>query len=198
MGEEFKQSFLDKETRSYETLDIDTLTTWAQMLNKSVPKVPQTQAAIDRQVPGLNLYSPNVTRITDEFLRQRTMYFPNWYEEQQGYYALPKSQRGSYLREHPTFKELWNWQDRWYDNYPDLVPILKSQVFKRVDTTSWPPMLSNYVAMYAFTNEPLPSGARKALEQIWIMEGRPYDNFNTWLNSQVVPAFLYGNGGAVQ
>jgi hypothetical protein len=59
-------------------------------------------------------------------------------------------------------------------------------------------MLSNYVAMYAFTNEPLPSGARKALEQIWIMDGRPYDNFDTWLNSQVVPAFLYGNGGAVQ
>jgi len=200
MGELFRQSFLDKETSSYDaqvSLSIDTLTTWAQMLNKAVPKVPETQAA-RAQPRTLNLYDPNVTAITDEFFQQRNKYFPNWYEEQQGYYAVPRSQRASYLREHPNYAEFRKWQDRWYDNYPSLVPVFKSQVFKQIDTSTWPPMLANYVAMYAFTNEPLPPGAKKALEQIWIMEGRPYDDFKVWLTSQVVPAFLYGNGGMTQ
>jgi len=200
MGEEFATAFLNKETRSYESIDTETLTQWAQMLNKMVPSQYTTAASTTPTITAplsadkrLDLYDPGVTRITDEFFTQRTNNYGNYYELEQGYYALPKSQRGSYLLKNPDLKEYWDWKKKWFKTYPDLVPILKGQVFKRVDTSGWAPGLEFYVQSYAFGGDRLPKGAYKALEQVWIMEGRPMDDLDTWLNSTVVPAMLYGN-----
>jgi hypothetical protein len=201
MGEEFATAFLNKETRSYESVPTETLIQWAQMMNKMAPSRYQSAVSGGQFVntaqlspeKKLDLYDPNVTRITDEFFSQRTENFGNYYELEQGYYALPKSQRGSYLLENPELKAYWDWKKDWFKAYPDLVPILKGQVFKRVDTTGWPPGLVDYVTMYAYGGERLPKGAWKALEQQWIMAGSPYGNVNTWLNSTVAPAMLYGN-----
>jgi len=63
-----------------------------------------------------------------------------------------------------------------------------------VDTRNWPPGLSDYVTAYAYTGKRMPSGAYAALEQVWIMEGEPMGDFETWLNSQVVPAMKYDGG----
>lgn len=197
MGELFQQSFLDKETRSYDALDIETLTLWARMLNQKVPTpaLPAGGTATPQgNVPQLNLYDPAVTAITDQFFDDRTKKFPNYYEQQQGYYALPKSERTSYLLQNPELKAYWDWKRDWYDSYPQYKPIFNGEAFKSVDTSNWPPGLEDYVTSYAYTGRSLPSGARKALEQVWIMEGQPMDSFETWLNSQVVPGIMYGGG----
>lgn len=191
MGEEFKQSFLDKETRSYDTLSIETLTQWAQMLNKAVPKVEQTLPAIQNP-REIDFMSPEVTRITDQYFEQRTRLHPDYYETQNEYYSLPKSERRAYLIEHPELKAYWDWNRAWKNRYPDLVPVFTGEVFRRVDTSTWNPLLTEYVADYAYSGEPLGPGAWKALEQIWINEGRPYDTLEDWINRAVVPSFLYG------
>lgn len=198
MGELFGDAFLNKETRSYESIPTEQLMEWARMLNKMTPQLaPQASpqmtpsAQFGGSAPTLNLYDKNVTAITDEFFNQRSQYFPDYYEVQNGYYALPKSGRAGYLLAHPELKEYWDWKKKWEKSYPDLVPIMKGQVFKTVDTSTWPPGLETYVQAYAYGGERLPKGAYKALEQQWIMEGRPYDDLNVWLNSQVVPAMLY-------
>lgn len=196
MGDEFSRSFLDKETRSYDSLDVQTLTQWTQMLGALAPRTPETAPVLDipkAQQPKLNLFDPRLTQVTDEFFNQRTKYYGNYYELEQGYYALPKSQRGGYLLKNPELKDYWQWKDKWMKSYPDLQPILKGQVFKRVDTSAWPPGLTDYVNMYAYSGKKLPKGAYKALEQQWILEGQPLGNLNSWLNSTVVPAMLYGN-----
>jgi hypothetical protein len=200
MGEMFAQAFLNKETRSYESIDTETLTQWAQMLNKMVPNMQQPSASgLDTPMstsatrpPELDLYDPEVTKVTDEFFTQRTKNYGNYYELEQGYYNLPKSQRSSYLMKNPDLKQYWDWKDSWFKAYPDLVPVMKGQVFKRVDTSTWAPGLVEYVTDYAYGGGKLPKGAYKALEQVWIMEGRPLDDLNAWLNSTVVPAMLYG------
>jgi hypothetical protein len=195
MGELFSQAFLDKETRSYESIDTETLIQWAQMLNKRTPQAVNAQPldATQPPAPELNLYGEDVTKVTDEYFRQRKENHGDYYALEQGYYSLPKSQRGSYLLENPELQEYWTWKKKWETTYPDLTPIFKGQVFKEIDTTTWPPGLVEYVTTYAYAGAPLKKGARKALEQQWIMEGRPMESLDTWLNSQVVPALLYGD-----
>jgi hypothetical protein len=190
LGPDFKQ-FLQGNPE--DTWTTEQLAQWAQALNARVPATPQTQKVIDNPAQPVRQYDQNVTRITDEFFRQRTQQFPNYYEVQQGYYALPTSDRAKYLLAHPDLKKYWDWKDSWYRYYPQYKPIFNGDAFDRVDTSTWPPALEQYVSMYAMTGERLPNGAYRALEQVWIREGRPYDNMQTWLDSVVAPAMLYGN-----
>lgn len=202
MGTLFAQSFLNKETRSYDTLDVNTLTTWAQLLGKMAPtpgptpnsssNTPAVLGESSQPAPKLNLLDKNVTGITDQFFEQRTRNFPNYYELQQGYYALPPSERTSYLLKNPEYAAYVKWRNNWYDAYPQYKPIFNGDAFDRVDTSNWPPMLEDFVRMYALTGQKLPSGAYKSLEQVWITEGQPMGDFKTWLNSTVVPSMMYG------
>lgn len=195
MGDEFASAFLNKETRSYDSIDVTTLTRWSQMLNTLVPQTEQTAPALQQPPRQLDLYSPEVTAITDRFYRERKEKYNDYYFLERGYYSLPKSDRPAYLRKFPHLKEYWDWKHGYYEKFPELQPIFKGQVFKTVDTSAWPPALEDYVAMYAMTGKKLPSGAYKALEQVWIREGMPMDDLQSWLDSQVVPAMLYQQGG---
>jgi len=195
MGDEFQQAFLNKETRSYDSIDVRTLTQWAQMLGAMTPRTEQTAPVIDQATPPqLDLYSPEVTAITDKFFTDRKENFKDYYFLEQGYYSLPKSDRTAYLRKFPRLKEYWDWKYDYYERYPELEPIFKGKVFKQVDTSAWPPALEDYVASYAMTGAKLPKGATKALEQVWVREGMPYGDMQIWLDAQVAPAMLYQPG----
>lgn len=191
MGDEFKQSFLDSETRSYDTISIETLTQWAQMVKKKVPNTPQTLPAIQNP-RTVDYLSPEVTKVTDQYFEQRNRLYPNYYELQTQYYNLPKSKRDSFLVANPQLSDYWAWNRKWKNRFPELTPVFTGQVFKRVDTSTWNPLLTQYVADYAYSGTPLGPGAYKALEQIWINEGMPRGDFETWLKSDVTPSFLYG------
>jgi hypothetical protein len=201
MGQEFEQAFLDSETRSYDALSVEQLTAWAQMLGGMTPR-PATEdgrpAAISgqqtAQAPALDLYDPQITDLTDKFFADRKEKYNDYFMLEQGYYSLPKSARKAYLYKFPQLKEYWDWKGDWTDAYPELKPIISGKVFKRVDTSTWPPMLDDFVIAYAMGGTRLPKGAASALEQIWLREGQPYDDFQVWLDAQVVPAMLYGNG----
>jgi hypothetical protein len=198
MGEEFARSFLDKETRSYDSLDVQTLTQWAQMLGAmNLPRTAETTPVLDMpaaQQPKLNLYPEQATAITDKFFNDRKEKYPDYFMLQQGFYSLPPSQRSSYLLKFPRLQEYFTWQKGYYEKYPELKPVFQGKAFKTVDTSTWPPALEEYVSIYAMTGAKLPKGAASSLEQIWVREGKPMDDFKTWLNSQVVPAFLYQQG----
>jgi hypothetical protein len=134
-----------------------------------------------------------VVKVTDQFYSQRTENFPNWFELQQGYYALAtKADRRTYLLKNPQLKEFWDWRRNWYNAYPEYVPIFNGTAFKRVDTSNWPPSLEDFVRMYALTGQSLPQGANAALRNVWMMEGMPMGDYQTWVESQVLPGMMYG------
>jgi hypothetical protein len=193
LGDPF-QEFMDASSDT--EVSTEQLSIWSRMLKGLVPDIPQTQPVLQAeqqgQLPKIDYYGPQVTQVTDEFFRQRTRNFGNYYQLEQGYYSLPKSQRAGYLLKNPDLKEYWDWKKKWFDSYPDLQPVLSGKVFRRVDTSAWPPGLTDYVTAYAYGGKPLPKGAYTALKQQWIMEGQPLGNLNSWLNSTVVPAMLYG------
>jgi hypothetical protein len=195
-GDTFKQSFLDTETRSYDTLQVDQLAQWAQMLKQPVPATPATAATLAAPPASVPMIPADVTAITDKYFTDRTAKFPNYYAAQQQYYNIPytdKSGRLAFLRKNPEYDEYRKWQQAYYKKYPDLVPVFNGKVFKRIDTSSWPPALEDYVTLYAYTGDKLPKGAMSALTQVWIMEGKPYGDVQSWLDSDVAPALMYGN-----
>ena len=195
LGDEFQRSFLDTETRDMESIPVETLTQWAQMLGTMIPRTEQTAPIIDvpqAQQPALNLYDPSVTAITDSFYTQRREKFPEYYMLEQGYYSLAKSDRAAYLLKFPKLDAYWKWRDlEYYKKYPVLKPILQGKVFKQVDTSTWPDGLEQFVVLYAATGKKLGKGATLAMQQVWLKEGQPYGDFQTWLDAQVVPAMLY-------
>jgi hypothetical protein len=191
LGPEFQKSFLDKETRAYDAISEQQLNTWAQMLGATTYKTEATPQIEPPAAPVVPAYTKEVTAITDQYFKERQEKYADHYFLEQGYYSLPKSQRAAYLRKFPRLKEYWDYKKKYFKMYPELVPILKGDVFDRVDTTAWPPALLEYVQTYAYTGKHMPKGARAALEQQWIKAGMPYGSLDTWLNSQVVPSMLY-------
>jgi hypothetical protein len=61
-------------------------------------------------------------------------------------------------------------------------------VFKRIDTSGWSPMVLQYVQMSALTGERLPSGVYSMLKQVWLNQGQPNGDFDSWLWTQVYPS----------
>jgi hypothetical protein len=198
LGEGFRQSFLDKETRSYETLDVNQLVEWARLLGAKTPSVagatpPPTSSKLGEEDPKLQLYPEQVTGITDQFFEQRRNYYPNYYEQQSAYYALPKSDRMNYLAENPDYAEYRRWKDRWYKSYPQFVPIFNGDAFDRVDTSGWMPGLEDAVREAAMSGGRLGQGARAALMNEWLLAGQPMNDFDTWVKSAVLPGMMYGD-----
>lgn len=195
MGDAFMRDFVNPETRSIDNLDVDTLARWAQMLNRNVPKTTATAPALEMPSQPVQQFDPQISRITDKYFADRKALFPNYYAEQQGYYNIPetdKAERMKYLTNHPQLREYWDWNKAYKTKYPELTPIFNGQVFKRVDTSTWPAGLMDYAILYAYTGETMPKGAWKSLEQVWLAEGRPGDDLQGWLDGTVAPALLYG------
>jgi len=89
---------------------------------------------------------------------------------------------------HPQLGAYWDWKDKWYNRYPDYVPVFNGEVFKNVDTRDYPPMLVQMIQMYALTGEEIPTATRPLLEMAWIEAGRPYDNLDTWIDKDLIPS----------
>lgn len=169
---------------------VEQLALWARILGGIVPETPETMPVIEQpDVPQIDYYSPQVTAITDQYFQERKQ-FDGYYALQTAYYNLPPSQRGEYLLRFPQLQEYFNWRKKWYKQFPDLIPIFNGEVFRRIDTTNWSPIILQMVQVSALTGDRLPEGAQAALTQVWLREGQPYGDFETWIYNQVYPSVL--------
>lgn len=188
MGQVFQDAFLNKETRSYDTIETAQLVAWARMLKGTVPQTPDTAAALQQEQAPLEFMPPEVTGITDRFFNERAENFPDYFSLQSTYYNLPRSERSKFLLRFPQLREYWKWKEAWYDKYPDLKPIFNGDAFDRIDTTGWSPMLVDMVQYYALTGDRLPDGAYSLMRLEWVKQGQPLGDFQAWLESVVAPA----------
>ncbi len=201
----FRQSFLDKETRSYESISMEQLAGWSRMLGGMVPDAEGLQGTQGEQgLQGLEAgqglqaeqaidwYSPEITQVTDLYAEEKSEKFPNYYAEQSMYFTLPYSERTAFLRNNPDLKEYWDWKGKWNDAYPEYKDFFNGNVYKTIDTSSWSPQLLYYVQDYAMTGNDLPEGAMSLLHQMWIKEGKPYGSLESWVSGSVAPSVLNG------
>lgn len=117
LGELFQTAFLSKETRSYDSIDTETLVQWARALSGVVPgNAPDTaQLSLEKPEPAANAaYSA----------------FKEWQKQQPGYalynmmWDLPEGMRDQFKLNHPEVVLYQEQKDIYYAEHPEILPYV--------------------------------------------------------------------------
>ena len=198
LGDLFGQNFLSKETRNYDTLDNDTLATWARYLGGTVPAAGDVQdiaTASDIDFPSLATAPPEDSATVDAYHQLRNQLFPNWYAVQSMYYSYPQgsSDRKQVLSQFPWLKDYWDWNKK----YKAANPVIAQYTRKPEDTVSpqydlsfvkeFTPAMSRSLMGYYYMDQPLSDGSLRELGYLWNKYNRPGGDFDTFID-EVLPA----------
>jgi hypothetical protein len=115
-GDTFSMAFLDKETRSYDAIDAETLAMWAQMLNGFVPKEYE-QATLP-----LKLADEETAKAVDAYYAERKARFGGNYETEE--YS---KWRNAYLAKHP---EIISWVQNEQSELYNVSPEIQQQIYQ--------------------------------------------------------------------
>lgn len=117
LGDIFKNNFINKETRSYDSIDTATLVQWARAFNATVPETAPATPQI-----SFNLPEASVSQTYDQYR--------NWQQAQPGYplysmmWSLPEGMRDQFKLQHP---EVAAYQDQRYiflAQHPEILPYV--------------------------------------------------------------------------
>ncbi|MFZ2470641.1 MAG: hypothetical protein WAW52_01740 [Methanothrix sp.] len=135
LGDDFENSFLNKETRSYDALDDKTLASWAQVLGSQLPEVNELKGTPKLTAP--EYYSPAVVDAVNAFQEERKTKYPSYNAWQSAYYELPAgAQRKAFLAQHPQLKAYWTWKDAYTQQHPEISQYFEDQ--KDAESTAAP------------------------------------------------------------
>lgn len=122
LGDTFNDAFLNKETRSYDSIDQKTLTQWAQMMNTTNPTA---------QEPGtmpLKFADPGIAAKVEQYNATIKQRFPQVQQINSMLYAMPETQQDSFRRDNPVLKEYSTFRNSFLAANPDARPFLLSQM----------------------------------------------------------------------
>lgn len=194
LGDEWSNSFLNKETRSYDSIDTETLVTWAKLMNASLP---ETANQYETATPELGLASPQEAQIYQWYNDQRDVLFgEDIFNIQNRYYALPEGskQRKDYLSIHPELVQYWSWNRGVQQQYPiiaELKASTKSEIQPEfvVDINDFNPVLTRIMLGYFEAGQPLGSGARSELYRIYVKYGKPTNTLDEFI--ELLRSYIY-------
>jgi hypothetical protein len=135
MGEEFQTAFLNSETRSYESIDLQTMSFWAQRLGIPAPDSkllpPDNLNSLLVQAgllpTALNLMPNDVAQAVEDYRGQRDTDHPNWFALQQRYFSLQsRGEQQEFLRQFPDLADYWEDNREFKSANPQLIPILEN------------------------------------------------------------------------
>lgn len=117
LGPEFAAAILNSETRNYKAVPVQKLAEWNARIGGSTPNV----GSIDVEgVERVMKYSEPVNNAVDTYYTERDQYFPGISVIQDGYYAVPKDQRKSYLNYFPQLSTYWDWNRDYKNRHPEF------------------------------------------------------------------------------
>lgn len=119
LGELFSEAFLNKETRSYDSIDLETITMWASMLGQDLP-----ETAPEVRPPELELPEAETSAKYQTYLDTIRREFPNIQAIQDMYYKVPEGMQFQFLENHPELRQYWEWRDQFIANNLDLIPYM--------------------------------------------------------------------------
>ena len=183
LGSEFSRAFLEKETRSYESIPVENLQIWLKLIGGDPP------GTLSAPVTPLELAPPEIAHRAQVFYDMRKSYFPDYYDIQDTYFKLSEKgkARKKFLEEHPELVSYWDWRRDWFHRNPDVVPYLtdkeyefqyeseeQAQQYQAMQPNfTWQewqtvlsPPLQNIVLDYVYGGEELPDSAQYELEKL--------------------------------
>jgi len=207
LGNTFKVAFLNKETRSYDSIPTGSLVLWARVLGAEVPQTKETAAvnAIPpEQLIQVPQWQPEIAGKIELYQKQRNHMFPLYYPLQQQYYSLPEgSKRKAFLQQFPELKLYWNWKAQYRRDHPELEgyftwlsqqggeesqPEMTTLAQQQgtapiIDISKIDPILLRQLTAYIYGNSPLGDGAREEIKTMWESQGKPFGDLNSYLQA---------------
>jgi hypothetical protein len=139
LGMEFSQSFMNKATRSYESIPIETLQRWAVTVGSEIPGRPEVKPIPIQYAP------PEMAQAVEAFYRERdaTFQMDQINAVQSAYFEIPQdarvtyqtgvyktgakkgqprygstSQRDLFIDQNPELQAYWDWRKNWLSQAP--------------------------------------------------------------------------------
>lgn len=186
LGDKFERAFINKETRSYDSITVQELARWSQMLGGLLPDVDATSALIENPEPPVEFYPPALAAQIEEYQDERRKRYPNYYAIQSAYFSIPETDRKGrreFIKRFPQLAEYWDWKREYEKNHPEMAPYfeagrnaaaggqgqqqrasgprLSDKELAQVDA-----VLLRQVAAWRLTGAPLTSGAYQELSRL--------------------------------
>jgi peptidoglycan hydrolase-like protein with peptidoglycan-binding domain len=181
MGDKFRDAFLNRETRSYDSITIEELARWSQMLGGAVPATEETAPVIENPEPPVELYPPQLAQQIIEYQDERRERFPNYYAVQQLYFSIPETDRAGrkrVLQRFPQLKEYWDWKRAYEETHPDMQPYFEGlapsvsgargqgPALSERDLAEVDAVLMRQLVAWSIGGQPLTSGAHRELNRL--------------------------------
>ena len=118
---DFQRAILDKDTRAYQTMDLDQLAAYAQAMNGSIPYLA-TDSLNTTNVPRINTnVIPQSEKSAQEtYLQEREKQFPGMADVSNIYYKLPVEDRKIFRQMNPNLDKYWQWNRQYKDTHEEV------------------------------------------------------------------------------
>lgn len=203
LGSTFETSFL--QAKAYDNISNETLAAWSLRLGGLVPDTKQTNVSSLDSVP-VSRYNPQVEAAVTAFQDERAERFPNFYWQQQIYWATEEDKRSALKRSMPEYFQYLDWRKQYYKANPlvkawaddvssrstgyddDLLMDGQSdQANQAIATGSvlfeFDDVLKAEIGMYLINGTPLSTGALAELNRLWVAKGKPGSSLMQWLDA---------------
>jgi hypothetical protein len=128
LGPEFEEKFIDKESRSYESIELGEMQGWLKLMGGDPPGTLESEPA------PIDLADPEVAWRVQIFRDTRMQYFgEEIFDIQDAYYDIAeddKKARKAYREQHPELVAYWEWRRDWMHRNPETVPYLTEKDFE--------------------------------------------------------------------
>ena len=173
IGGDFERGFLNKETRSTDSIPVEQLAVWLKLMGGDPP------GTLGKGTIPLEKAPPEIAQAAQFFYNHRRQNYPNYYELQNVYFRLEEgAPRRRYLMENPELEQYWTWRRDFLYRNPTTAPYLtenppkyESEELLRVMEAREPqmtpqeiqasvgPIVYGYIYQLVMANEPIPQVA---------------------------------------
>ncbi len=121
LGSAFTDTFLNKETRDYDSINSETLALWSQMLGGRAPGNEETPNI------SLNLAPQATADAVTAYYEEMQTRFPGIGDLNNMLYSLPQEQQEQFRQAYPQLAEYTKWKNKYLADHPDILPWVQSE-----------------------------------------------------------------------
>jgi hypothetical protein len=135
MGDLFQRAFLDKNTRSVESIDVNTLAVWSRMLGGMVPQTEATRGVTEipqAMMPRLEGMPLKISQQLNTYYQERDRRYPNIVAIQNMYYAMPKEKQYQFKQMYPELSDYWAWRRSYIRSHPEAAPFIDGKIAENI------------------------------------------------------------------
>lgn len=159
-----------------------------------------SEQSLSKAILGEGVVPAEIRSTLNLYYQTRDKRWPNLEKQQDEYFSLGSSaQKKAYLKANPGLTEYWDWRTQVAASMPKLAPYIlsdetlssaisgnkkaasKAPAFAEIQKEE--PDLARAIASYIVTGEPLGTGARMMLNQLWEKDGKRGESLEDWVKS---------------